>query len=302
MRHLNYQHLLYFWTVAREGSIARASEVLHLTPQTISGQIKLLEESVGAPLFHRVGRGLVLSDTGRVVNQYADEIFSLGAELSQRVRDQDSGAPLAFNVGIVNSIPKLIAQRILLPALGLGDEIRVLCWENELERLLADLAVHRLDLVVSDRPLPTGSSVKAFNHLLGESGVAMFAEAELAKRLGAPRRRFPEILDGAPMLLPVNTTALRRRLDDWFDARELRPQIVGEFEDSALLKAFGSEGTGVFPAPTAIASQIEATYHSQMIGEVEGVEERFYVISPERKLKHPAVVRITETARERLFE
>ena len=219
MRHLNYQHLLYFWTVAREGSIARASEVLHLTPQTISGQLKLLEESIGAPLFHRVGRGLVLSDTGRLVNQYAEEIFSLGAELTQRVRDQDMGAPLAFNVGVVNSIPKLIAQRILLPSLELGDEIRLLCWENELDKLLADLAVHRLDLVVSDRPLPTGSSVKAFNHLLGVSGVSMFAHRSVAAKFA---KGFPGSLDGAPLLLPVNTSALRRRLDDWFDVVGVR--------------------------------------------------------------------------------
>ena len=236
MRHLNYQHLLYFWTVAREGSIARASEVLHLTPQTISGQLKLLEESVGAPLFHRVGRGLVLSDTGRLVNQYAEEIFSLGAELTQRMRDQELGAPLAFNVGVVNSIPKLTAQRILQPALELGEEIRLLCWEDDLEKLLADLAVHRLDLVISDRALPTGASVRAFNHLLGVSGVSMFAHRSIASKY---TRRFPRSLDGAPLLLPVNTSALRRRLDDWFDAHEIRPHIVGEFEDSALLKEIG---------------------------------------------------------------
>lgn len=299
MRHLNYQHLLYFWTVAREGSIARASEVLHLTPQTISGQLKLLEESIGSPLFHRVGRGLVLSDTGRLVNQYAEEIFSLGAELTQRVRDTELGAPIAFNVGIVNSMPKLIAQRILQPALDLGQEVRLLCWQDDLEKLLADLAVHRLDLVISDRTLPTGSSVRAFNHLLGASGVSMFAHRSVASKYA---KRFPESLNGAPLLLPVNTSALRRRLDDWFDAAELRPHIVGEFEDSALLKAFGGENCGIFPAPTAIADQIEKSYQSRRIGDVDGVEEHFYVISPERKLKHPAVVRIMESARERLFE
>ncbi|MEE4300786.1 MAG: transcriptional activator NhaR [Pseudomonadales bacterium] len=299
MRHLNYQHLLYFWTVAREGSIARASDVLHLTPQTISGQLKLLEESIGAPLFHRVGRGLVLSDTGRLVNQYAEEIFSLGAELTQRVRDTEMGAPIAFNVGIVNSMPKLVAQRILQPALELGEGVRLLCWQDDLEKLLADLAVHRLDLVISDRTLPTGSSVRAFNHLLGASGVSMFAHRAIAAKYA---KRFPESLDGAPLLLPVNTSALRRRLDDWFDARALRPHVVGEFEDSALLKAFGGERCGIFPAPTAIAEQIERSYQARRIGEVDEVEEHFYVISPERKLKHPAVVRITDTARERLFE
>ena len=298
MRHLNYQHLFYFWTVAREGSIARASRTLHLTPQTISGQLKLLEAAVGAPLFHRVGRGLVLSDSGRLVKQYADVIFSLGAELTQRVRDRELGAPLVFNVGIVNSIPKLIASRILQPALDLAEDIRLVCWENDLDHLLGELAVHRLDLVVSDRQLPTGSSVKAFNHLLGESGVSLFAHRSIAKKYA---RAYPASLDGAPMLMPVNTSALRRRLDDWFDDQGLSPRIIAECEDSALLMAFGSEAIGVFPAPSAIADTVERSFQAKRIGDVGDVFERFYVISPERKLKHPAVVQITESARERLL-
>jgi LysR family transcriptional activator of nhaA len=306
MRHLNYNHLLYFWTVAREGSIARAAETLHLTPQTISGQLKQLEERVGAPLFQRAGRGLALTETGELVAQYADEIFALGSELAfalgselaQRVRSERPFAPVVLNVGIVNSIAKLIAYRIIEPALDGEEELRVVCREAELERLLGDLAVHRLDLVLSDRPIPAGLNVKAYNHHLGESGIAFFAHRSLAARY---RRGFPGSLDGAPVLLPVGATALRRSLDDWFDACDIAPRVIAEFDDSALLKAFGEAATGLFPAPTAITPQIEHMYHARRIGEVEGMTESYFAISPERKLKHPAVVRITELARERLF-
>lgn len=298
MRHLNYNHLLYFWTVAREGSIARASVALHLTPQTISGQLKLLEESIGEPLFQRVGRGLVMTETGQLVNQYAEEIFSLGAELNQRVRGKVPGAPVALNVGIVNSIPKLIAYRVIEPALKLQEEIRVICWEGNLEKLLGDLAVHRLDLVISDRPIPTGLNVKAYNHALGESDVSFFAPARMARRF---KRRFPRSLIDAPVLLPVNTSALRRKLDDWFDRQGVVPRVVAEFDDSALLKAFGEAGIGLFPAPAVIAAEIERTYRSRVVGVAEGVRETYFAISPERKLKHPAVVEITQSARSALF-
>ena len=298
MRHLNYNHLLYFWTVAREGSIAQASKALHLTPQTISGQLKLLEESVGEPLFQRVGRGLVLTDAGRMVNQYADEIFTLGAELAQRVRSKQPGTANALNVGVVNSIAKLIAYRILEPALDLEEPVRIVCWEGDLDRLLADLAVHRLDLVLSDRPIPTGLSVRAYNHALGESPLSFFAQKRMAVRLG---RGFPQSLNGAPVLMPVHTSALRRSIDDWFDRVNVRPWVVAEFDDSALLKAFGEAGAGIFPAPTAITRQVEQMYHARSIGMVDEVIESYFAISPERKLKHPAVVRITESARARLF-
>lgn len=295
MRHLNYSHLLYFWNVAREGSITQASETLHLTPQTISGQIKLLEESVGEPLFHRVGRGLTLSETGRVVFQYADEIFTLGAELTQRIRSKEMGVPAALNVGIVNSIPKLIAYRILEPAMTMDDPLRVVCREGDLEPLLGDLAVHRLDLVLSDRPVPTGLNVRAYNHGLGSSGVSLFAHSRIARRY---KRSFPEGLSGAPFLLPVDSTALRRGLDDWFERNGIEPQVIAEFDDSALLKAFGEGGVGLFPSPDAIAPEVELMYHARRVGEVDGVTESFYAISPERKLKHPAVLTITERARE----
>ena len=297
MRHLNYTHLLYFWTVANEGSIARAAEVLHLTPQTISGQLKKLEDAVGEPLFAKVGRGLALTETGQVVRQYADEIFYLGAELSERVRTKQPLIPSSLNVGIVNSVPKLIAQRILRPALGMEDPVRINCKEGDLEALLGDLAIHRLDLVVSDRPLPSGTHVRAFNHALGTSSVGFFAHRSIAKKY----QKFPHSLDGAPMLLPNAETALRRQLEMWFDEQELFPHLVAEFDDSALLKAFGEAGLGVFPAPTAIAEEVSAMYHSTLLGTLDSIYESYFAISPERKLKHPAVLAITETARDELF-
>ncbi len=298
MRHLNYNHLLYFWTVAREGSIARASEVLHITPQTISGQLKLLEETVGEALFQRKGRGLVLTDTGQIVHIYADEIFSLGAELSQRLKSKEPGKPLELNVGVVFSIAKLIAYRILEPVLKLEDPVRVVCYEGNLEKLLGDLAVHKLDLVLSDRPLPTGLNVKAYNHILGNSTISFFAQ----KRIAHPyKKKFPQSLNNAPMLMPVKSNVLRRNLEDWFDQIGIDVSVVSEFDDSALLKAFGSAGAGVFPAPTAISDHVEHMYHAGLIGTVEELKETYYAISPERKLKHPGVMCITETAREKLF-
>lgn len=298
MRHLNYTHLMYFWTVAREGSIAKASEVLHLTPQTISGQLKLLEQSVGEKLFERVGRGLALTDTGQVVNQYADEIFMLGAELTQRVKSSQALVPTTLNVGIVNSIPKLVALRVLEPTLGMEDPVKVICREGDIDPLLGELAVHRLDLVISDRPIPTGINVKAYNHPLGGSHMSFFAHRSIARKY---QKRFPKSLEGAPMLLPIQGSPLRRGLDDWFDSMGITPQIVAEFDDSALLKAFGEAAVGVYPAPAAIAAEVASMYHSVELGAVETIRESYYAISPERKLKHPAVLQITEEARAKLF-
>jgi len=297
VRHLNYNHLLYFWTVAREGSIARAAEVLHLTPQTISGQLKILDATVGKTLFRRVGRRLELTVDGQIVKQYADEIFTLGAELTQRMKSEAPGVPLALNVGVVNSIAKLIAYRILEPALSADEDLRIVCREGDLESLLGELAVHHLDLVVSDQPIPSGLSVKAYNHSLGRSGVTFFATGRQAGRL---RRRFPRCLAEESLLMPLTGSALRRSLDDWLESAGITPRIVAEFEDSALLKAFGQAGTGLFPAPTAMAVQVEQMYGARAIGEAEGIEERYYTISPERHIKHPAVLRITEAARAEL--
>lgn len=299
MRHLNYNHLLYFWTVAREGSVAKAAEVLHVTPQTVSGQIKVLEESVGAALLKRAGRGLALTDTGRIVFDYADEIFVTGIELAQRVRGQTSGRAAEFHVGIVDSVPKLVAYRILEPALDLAEPVRVICLEGSLEKLLGDLAIHRLDLVVSDHAIPAGLSVKAYNHRLGMSPVGFFAARSLARRY---QKGFPQSLNDAPMLMPVTSNPLRRGLDEWFSQMDIRPRVVAEFDDSALLKAFGDAGIGLYPAPMAIQTDIERMYRSRCVGEASRVYETYFAISPERRLKHPAVVEVTKVARSSLFE
>ena len=298
MRHLNYSHLHYFWTVAREGSIVRASQSLHLTPQTISGQLKLLDEAVGQALFNRVGRRLVLSDMGKVVFEYADEIFAVGAELASVVRGNHASGPKSLAVGIVNSMPKLIAERIIAPALTAEDPIRVRCHEASLEQLLSELAVHKLDLVLSDQPVPDGLNLKAYNHRLGASGLSFFVQRRQARRY---RGRFPDSLSEAPMLLPSPNSALRRRLDDWFESRQLSPRIVGEFDDSALLKAFGEAGAGVFAGPSVIEDEICRMYRTSVIGQTGEIRERFYAISPERRLKHTAVILITDIARSDLF-
>ncbi|MDJ0652586.1 MAG: transcriptional activator NhaR [Xanthomonadales bacterium] len=298
MRHLNYSHLQYFWTVAREGSIAKAAEILHLTPQTISGQLKLLEEDVGQALFNRVGRRLVLSEMGRLVFGYADEIFHVGAELANVVRGHQTTTPEVLSVGIVNSMPKLIAERIIAPALEGEHPVRVRCQEAPLEQLLSELAVHRLDLVLSDQRAPTGLSMRAYHHQLGDSDLSFFGPRSSARRLA---RGFPDSLDGQPMLLPSHDSALRRRMDEWFDAVGITPKIVGEFDDSALLKAFGEAGTGLFAAPSAIESEIGRMYRMSVVGRTDAIREHFYAISSERRLKHESVVQITAAARSDLF-
>ncbi|MCB1672813.1 MAG: transcriptional activator NhaR [Gammaproteobacteria bacterium] len=299
MRHLNYNHLLYFWTVAREGSIARATDSLHLTPQTISGQLKLLEEAIGEALFNRVGRGLVLTETGHLVYQYADEIFTLGAELSSRVKTGRVVIPAVLTVGIVNAIPKLIAYRILQPALDSELPIRLECREGSLESLLGELAVHRLDLILSDCSIPGGLNVKAFNHALGASNIVLYGTPELASRYAGG---FPASLDRAPMLLPIRDNPIRRGLEDWFDQHDINPTIVAEFEDSALMKAFGAAGSGLFPVPAATSREVEKMYQVKPLGEPLPVSENYFAISPDRKLRHPAVKRIIDTSRELIFD
>ena len=298
MRHLNYSHLFYFWTVAREGSIVNAAEILHLTPQTISGQLKLLDESVGQPLFDRAGRGLVLSETGRVVFEYADEIFSVGAELANFVRGGAGGGPELLRIGAVSSMPKLVVQRIVAPVLADDKTVHVRCVEATLNQLLADLALHRLDLVLSEQPMPPGIGLKAYNHKLGDSGLSFFGPR---KGAAATRRGFPGSLDAAPMLLPSKHSVLRRRIDDWLESEGIAPEVVGEFDDSALLKAFGEAGYGFFAAPTVIETEICRMYRMAVIGRAPEVRESFYAISPERRLKHDAAVAITSMAREDLF-
>ena len=299
MRHLNYSHLQYFWTIACEGSIVGAAEVLHITPQTISGQLKLLEEAIGQPLFSRAGRRLVLTEIGHTVFKYADEIFAVGTELANVIRGFPGRGPLVFNVGVVSSMPKLVAERIIAPAFGVEDRMKIGCREAQLEPLLGDLATHRLDLVLSDQPMPAGLSLRAYNHRLGESRMSFFVRKRDARQY---KSRFPHSLNDAPMLLPAPNSALRRQIDDWFETKDIVPHVVGEFDDSALMKAFGQAGSGIFVSPSAIEAEICSMYHTSVIGRSATIKERFYAISPERRLKHPAVVLITEAARSRLFE
>ena len=295
---LNYHHLLYFWTVAREGTIARAGEKLHLGQPAISTQLRRLEKSLGHKLFQKSGRKLELTEQGRMVYRYADEIFTLGRELLDTAQGRPVGGPLKLVVGIVEAMPKLIAKRLLEPALRLPENVRLICLEDSLERLLSELALHSVDIILSDAPVTSTMKVRAFNHILGESSVSILGTKELAKKY---RRGFPGSLNGAPMLLPTRLSSLRRELDRWLDAKGIRPIIRAEFDDSALLKVFGQAGEGLFPAPTVIEAEVRQHYQVEVVGRIDSIREQFYAISGERKLKHPAVVAITETARQEVF-
>ncbi|MCY7371492.1 MAG: transcriptional activator NhaR [Polaromonas sp.] len=296
---MNYKHLHYFMQVAQSGGVMRASEQLHLTPQTISGQIQLLEEALGSALFAKSGRGLVLTDTGRLVLGYAEEIFSLGAEIKEAVRDHPKKARmLEFRVGVADAVPKTIAYRLIEPATQLPEPVRIVCREWKLESLLAELALHRLDLVISDAPIPSTVSVHAFSHRLGASGVSFFGTPALLKHCIG---EFPRCLDGTPMLMPCEDSALGQRLRAWLQARSLHPRIVGEFDDSALAKEFGRHGAGIFVGPTVLSNTIEKQFNVKTLGATPEVVDEFFAISVERRIKHPCVVAITQSAREALF-
>ncbi len=299
MEWINYHHLLYFWVVAREGSVVQASKELLLSQPTLSSQIRALEHSLGEKLFQKSGRKLVLTDVGRVVYRYADEIFTLGREMTDALRGRSSGRPIRFLVGVADVVPKLVAYRLLLPALALAEPLRLVCREDKPERLLAELAIHELDLVLTDTPISGLARVRAFSHLLGTSTVSVFGVPEVA---GYYRKHFPQSLDGAPFLLPTENTALRRALEQWFDSSGIRPSVVAEFEDSALMKVFGQTRHGLFPSPTVIEKEVQKQYGVKKIGHLSTVQERFYAISVERRLKHPAVVAISEAARTKLFK
>ncbi len=295
---VNYRHLHYFWAVAREGGVARASERLNLTPQTISGQLNLLEDHLGVELFTRVGRNLKLTETGRLVLSYADEIFSLGGELEEVIRQLPEGRPQLFRVGVVDVLAKSITHRILEPALQLAEPVRMICREASLDMLLAELAVHRLDLVLADRPIPSTVSTRGFSHKLGECAVSFFATQKLARTCAGD---FPACLEGAPLLLPGNGTQLRSGIDQWLDKHRIHPRVIAEFDDSALMKAFGQQGAGIFIAPAAIEAEVEWQYEVSAIGRVDTVKEHFYAISVERRVTHPVVSAVVEAAREALF-
>ena len=298
MEWLNYHHLLYFWTVAREGSVSKASASLRLAQPTISGQVKTLEDALGEKLFERRGRNLVLTEMGQMVFRYSDEIFSLGRELLETVKGRPTFRPTRLRVGLSGVIPKLIAYELLKPALALPGPPELSCVEDEVDRLVAALATYSLDVVLTDAPLARGLSVRVYNHFLGESGVTFFGTEALATKY---RRRFPRSLDEAPMLLPMPNTTVRGGLDRWFEKRGIRPRLAAQFDDTALLKVFGGLGAGVFPAPTVIEAHVKKQYGVSVIGRTNEVMEQFYAISVERRITHPAVREITEAARSELF-
>lgn len=295
---LNYHHLLYFWMVAKEGSISKAAERLHLAQPTLSSQIQKLEQSIGMPLFDRIGRSLTLNEAGRLAYRYADEIFTLGRELTEAIQGAPDYSALKLTVGVPDVLPKLVVYRLLKPVISLQERVQLVCYEGKLQDLLSELASHHLDIVLADSPVTPSTHIRAFNHLLGESSVTVFGEPLLAQKY---RRKFPSSLNGAPMLLPTQNTSLRRALEHWFDTEGIRPAVVHEFEDSAVLKVFGQHGEGLFAAPTVIKAEIAKQYRVKPIGEIATVTERFYAISVERRLKHPAVVQISQVAKEELF-
>jgi len=298
MEWLNYHHLHYFWAVMHEGSVTAACKRLRLSPSTVSAQISKLEEILGGKLFRRVGRNLEPTDLGRLVFRYANEIFSLGREMMDTVQGRATTSPLPFKAGIVNVLPKLIACKLLEPALHLPESVLLICHEDKEERLLAELAIHGLDLILSDSPARKGLSIKVYNHLLGECGITFFASKKLAKEF---QPAFPESLHGAPMLLPLDKTTLREGLERWFEALEIKPVIAAEFEDSALMERFGQNGYGIFAVPNVIEREVQRQYHVEIVGRTDTVRERFYAISYERIIKHPAVTAITKKAKRDFF-
>jgi len=291
----NYHHLHQFWTVVREGGVTRASEKLNVSQPTVSTQIRELEQALGEKLFARAGRGVSLTDIGRRVYRYADEIFGLGHELVESVKGQPTGSPPRLAVGIAMVVPKLVAYQMIEPALHLAQPVRLHCILNTPDRLLAELALFALDVVLADAPASPGVKVQAYSHLLGECGVSIYGQARLAATY---RRRFPASLDGAPFLLPRKDSALRLSLNLWFEKKGIRPRIVGTFEDTALLEAFGQAGVGLFAMPSAIEPEVLRQYRVRLVGHLDAVRERYYAITVERKLKHPAVVAIAERARQ----
>jgi LysR family transcriptional regulator, transcriptional activator of nhaA len=294
---LNYHHLLYFWTVAKEGSIARATSKLRLAQPTISTQIKALEDSIGEKLFHRKGRRLVLTETGRMVLHYADEIFSLGRNLMDAVKEGPGGQQTPFEVGVAQVIPMLLVEVLLRPARSSMGEMRLICREGRLPDLLASLSIGDVDVVLADQPADPSVKVKAFSHLLGECGVSFFS----GKEFSSLRKDFPRSLDGAPFLLPGESTSTRRSLEQWWESRAIHPKVLGEFDDVDLLQVYGKRGMGVFAAPSVVEREICDQFDVIVLGRTEEIRERFFAISVERRLRHPAVLALTEAARTKLF-
>jgi LysR family transcriptional activator of nhaA len=299
MEWLNYHHLLYFWAVARYGSVVRASAELRLAQPTISGQVRRLENVLGEKLFDRAGRNLVLTDVGKTVFRYADEIFALGQDLLGNLKGRPTAGPLRLTVGVADALPKLLVQRLLEPAFHLGHPIQLICREDRVvEDFLGALAGQELDMVLADRPLGPGIKVHAFNHLLGDCGTTFLAKAKLARSC---RAGFPRSLDDMPFLLPAGHATLRRGLDQWFETSHVRPLVVAEFDDSALMYAFGNEGKGVFPSPTVFEAEFRRLYDVEVVGRAKRLRQQFYAISVDRRIQHPAVMAIVKAARRDIF-
>lgn len=297
---MNFKHLHYFWATAHAGGIVKAGEQLHTTPQTLSGQIKLLEERLGRPLFRKSGRKLELTEDGRVALGYADEIFHLGNELEASLREQRGARhTIDFRVGVADSVAKTVVYRLLEPALLLAEPVRMVCSEGTFAELLGQLALRRVDLVIADEPLTRKVSIKAFNHPLGTSPMSFFAAPAVRASLHGS---FPHCLDGAPMLIPGPASSVRAPFDAWLARERLSPRVVGEFDDLALMATFGREGRGVFVSPAVLEAETERQYGVQAIGRSADLVESFYAISVERRISHPCVVAITSAARHRLFE
>lgn len=295
---LNFRHLYYFWVVAKEGSITRAAERLDVAVQTISAQLGLLEQSIGKALLAPQGRRLVLTEAGRVALAYADQIFLLGEQMQEVLAESDIGQTMRLTVGVSDSMPKLIASRLLEVALRLPNKVRLVCFESDFESLLGDLSMHKLDVVLTDRPVPSGTPLRVFSHLLGESDTTLFGVPELAERY---RPGFPASLKGAPMLLPTRNHAVRGRLDHWFELNDVRPDVVGEFDDNAMMNTFAHHGLGLFPALTVLATDVKGEFGAVPVGELSEVREQFFAISNERKIKHPAVEAILTASHSAIF-
>lgn len=296
---LNFRHLHYFWVVAKEGSVTKAAQRLGLAIQTVSAQLGLLEQSVGKSLFSIQGRRLVLTETGRITLRYADQIFLLAEQLQDTLAETDSNPALRLTVGLSDTLPKMISSRLLDAVLSMSERVKLICYEEQFESLLGQLSVHKLDVVLTDRPVPSGTTLRVFSHLLGETEISLFGTSALAKKYAA---NFPSNLNGAPFLLPTRNNAIRSRIDYWLETHEVKPDIIGEFDDNALLHAFGRNGRGLFPAPTLLADDVLEQLNAQSIGVMAGVREQFYAISNERKIKHPAVEMILTAMHGEVFK
>lgn len=294
---MNLKHLYYFWKVAKHGGVLRASEAIHISPQTLSGQIKLLEDKIGTALLKRAGRNVELTEAGKLAFGYADEMFTLGAELDQVLQHYPQGRTIEFRVGVSDALPKSLAYRLLRPAIKLDEPVRIVCREWRLDGLLAELALHRLDLVISDSPVPANVEVKAYSHNLGESSVTFMAHPELAEK---SRLAFPQILEELPILLPGEDSAMRRAINEWLEQKRLRVSVVGEFDDAALMAAFGREQVGCFPIPSVLTGEYQQDGLLAPIGTADAIKIKYYALTIKRRLSHPCVIAIT-SKRENTF-